>query len=43
MGLLEMIYIFGLHCLMERVRFGEFIGRKMDLWSFDCVKLTDES
>ena len=34
---------FWLQCLMERVRFGEFIGRTMFLCSFDCVKLRDES
>jgi hypothetical protein len=43
LGLLEMISIFGLDSLMERVRCRDFIGLQMDLWSFNCVKLRDES
>lgn len=41
-GLLEMTSLSRLYSMMERVRFGEFIGGRMNLSYFDCVKLRHE-
>lgn len=34
--------LFGLHSLVERVRFGTSIGGRMNLLSLDCMKLIHE-
>lgn len=40
---LERMYLFGLHSLINKVKFGVFMGGRMNLQSLDCVELIHES